>query len=222
VWLDILVTLGPLFSLSRLVGKKRMLHFENWLMGRYLALVRLYRHLLDIGRFVVPTFVIPELVGLGAAIPYFVGAQVTEPSPYADDSEVIGFLIIMLLVLGISLLVSFLFWRWANRFMYKRMRAFRLAWRRKYAVRPPWLLNGLRGRFDHRRAFWYRYWFPMTLLVYMIAVPLSWLTTVVLMAPLWLIEQLRRRINPDSESYLDMTAYIISFAAMARKIWLAA
>jgi hypothetical protein len=205
-FLDLLLALGPIFSVSRLLGKERVRRAEVWILNQLGQSVRLIPLFFVLGLeifFLYVVLIVYELIRI---------AIVSTWEATAGDS--FG---CILLSAPIIWFLAFKALGWMLRRIHSMLHYFCLDWKQSADTAPPWPLSLFEDEtFRRSDVFQFLNLMPVLFSFYLIA-PFILLGLSLLVLPLWAAEQVRRRLTPENPLYSDLVAYFISVAAMITK-----
>lgn len=191
--LDVLLTLGPIFGISTIIGEKRARKIEEWLLRVGAATWKASKVLALI------TLTFTSLIVMFLSLSLFLRAL--------GEAGTLLSLVFIVPLLRLQYLptqrVGRKFCRW---------------WREDFPHRlPPWPFNWFEQDFRSRDAFLLFIIWPIVLLGYLVVL-LFLIGMALALSPLRLAEWIRLKLTPERPNYLNTFTYCISFVAMIVKM----
>jgi hypothetical protein len=211
--IDALLAAGPIFSISKLIGHRRTQLLEKWLLMRFRGIVLLFRSIPLLFISLIPVYFVLNIFGGLSSL--------SRSSSSGYGSSDLGWSELILSVLGFVVVTAFfgiISMDWAPRFVHRRIQALCLAWRYKLGSEAPWPFSMLRGPYLLHVAYPFMVAFPVVTFSYLVLWPLLLTAAFVFLTPFAMAEVVRSKLNPESEHYLDILAYLVSVGAMLHKL----
>lgn len=215
--LDLLLATGPIFSISKILGKERTRRLEEWLLSSLDRLVSISGTLFHLSvtlSWLLLLLLISLVVGKIAEIA--IGSLVETVAPSEGPSGCIG----ILLLLAVPLLwvyISMRLLRWRLDYTRSKIQLSCHNWREKFNRPPLWPLSALERNASYKKLMAFETALIPLAFIYTIVLPAIWLSVVLLLLPFWGANRLRMIMTPENPNYLDIIAYFISVTAMIVK-----
>ena len=211
--LDVLIAIGPIFSVSRLIGKERTRRLESWLLARATDVGLSIRALPRL--MVEPLLWLLAIVGMDILrrlfVDYVFGTG--EGAPLATHP------IVAIIFIPLLLYVNYRFALWVARALHQRIQALCAYWRGITTSAPPWPFDRLEGRrYRFSRMFWTMRLLPALVVLHTVVVPSALTVIAALLLPLWVAEKIRSKLTPEQPNALDILAYAISIVGVVVKL----
>jgi hypothetical protein len=215
--INLLIAIGPLFAISRIIGDKRALLLESWLLRFQKIALRQGKLFFNFGVFLIYIWIVVIVTGIVLKLSYVLLGRIFEKIPdlYAFlIMSVCGFGLFWAVPIYINFVLIVKILEWVYSVGQKNANQWRIA----SESDPPLPLRWISGReFNFRRCFWFTQSLFLIIPIYSFIIPLLWTMVFVVLLPFKGADILRQKLTPERPYYLDILAYLISVLGMLYK-----